>query len=230
MRTPSASLRGHHSTNERPVSRGLGHVSSSSLAHASSMEMGSRVGDVADGSAACAISVPPVDVWPLRVPLTGMRPYALRCHGSRRHARGCSAATELPSGVPRHGPIPASRQWAWRGRGPEARALRASAEIPTSRTEGLGPLPLPRQRRCSAATAHCSQDVSHSRTCSCVPSRGQALVSPGHSHRRQSSQPPTPAAGRAARRAPALLKASSSTLRGRTGGCHSGSLTRVTCQ
>ena len=159
-----------------------------------------------------------------------MRACTLRCHGACRHARGCSTATEPPSGVPRHDPIPASRQWARRGRGLEARALRVSAEIPTSRAEGPGPSPLPRRKRQAAATARCPQDVSHSRPCSRVPYRGQALMPLGRSHRRRSSQPrPQPRVGPHAERRP-CAEVSSLTLRCRTGGGRVGSPDTVACQ
>jgi hypothetical protein len=120
-----------------------------------------------------------------------MHPSLAAATAGREVACRGSAAAELPSGVARHNPIPTSRRWVRRGRSQEARALRASAEIPASRaSKGWS------GHASAAATARLAhrshgrrpQDESLRAACNGVPLRLQALMHAGRRHRRQCLQ------------------------------------------
>ena len=137
---PVRSLSRHHPLpRERPLSRRLGHVSSAQHTPVK-----------------CACRAP-ADVWSLRVllkdalaPRVPLRQLALR------HTRGDSTAAESPSSVARHNPIPRNLPG---GRAEasfrlEARALRASTEIPAWRHRRAGS-GWPRLEPLMACRRHC---------------------------------------------------------------------------
>ena len=104
---PMRSVRGHHTTSERPAL----------------LITGGWAMSQATMHSACKA---PTDVWPLRVPLIMHVHTPCRCHGWRSRARaGLSAATEMPSGGPRHRPARCTCRWDRHGRRQEASGRRS---------------------------------------------------------------------------------------------------------